>query len=120
MDRKSFEAGYLAAATHGEPPSEQLQAQIDSAYENATRPPQLRSHRGLPVLRLTRRELEALPEYSTSVPTGTTPGKRWRRNVAFSLAGFHPPTEGAVWIVGEYGKDVGGYTPITWYDVEVT
>lgn len=54
------------------------------------------------VLRLTDREFFALPEYSTSLPTGTTPGKRWRRldgahDRAFIARGGKPR-----WQVGEY------------------
>ena len=49
-------------------------------------------------VRLTRREFDELPEYSASVPTGTTIGKRWKRRV-----GPHegPPT----WQMGEYQED---------------
>lgn len=32
------------------------------------------------VIELTRAEFDALPEYSCSLPTGTTLGKRWRKN----------------------------------------
>jgi hypothetical protein len=39
-----------------------------------------------PRLRMTCREFMKLPEYSASYPTGTTPGKRWRR-----LDGAHDP-----------------------------
>lgn len=31
-------------------------------------------------LLLTQSEFDALPEYSASYPTGTTPGKRWKRH----------------------------------------
>lgn len=43
-----------------------------------------------PELVLTNEQLMKLPEYSSSIPTGTTIGKRWRR------------WTGQVWIVGEY------------------
>ena len=57
-------------------------------------------------VQLTRRELEKLPEYSCSLPTGTTIGKRWKRNV-------NPECRGAagmaidrgVWWLGEYAPD---------------
>lgn len=39
---------------------------------------------------ITRKKLAELPEYSTSVPTGTTIGKRWRRDVD------------GQWMIGEY------------------
>lgn len=66
-------------------------------------------------LRLTQAELDALLEYSYSLPTGTTAGKRWKKRV------------GDEWKVGEYGDSFpdprGGRFParvsIKWYDVEV-
>lgn len=56
----------------------------------------------LPTISMTVREFEALPEYSSTLPTGTTPGKRWRRedgvyDRAFIARGGKP-----VWVVGEY------------------
>jgi hypothetical protein len=62
---------------------------------------------------MTRAELLALPEYSTSLPTGTTLGKRWRRDANFwaqrTLAHLHffdgtPQAEDYApkWVVGEY------------------
>lgn len=56
----------------------------------------------LPKLRISAREFEALPEYSCSVPTGTTPGKRWKRldgvyDRSFMARGGKPR-----WMVGEY------------------
>ena len=61
-----------------------------------------------PRLRLTQREFDCLPEYSTTVPTGTTIGKRWKRR---SREGWH---------VGEY-YDIGSKTEvgIYWYDVDI-
>lgn len=47
-----------------------------------------------PPLVLSRADFEALPNYSCSVPTGTTIGKRWRRGV--------PYREPVVWFLGEY------------------
>lgn len=53
---------------------------------------------------LTCEQLMALPEYSTSVPTGQTIGKRWRRW-----------TSGG-WIVGEYQLDPDPkFVQIKWY-----
>lgn len=56
----------------------------------------------LPALRITAREFRALPEYSCSLPTGTTPGKRWKRldgahDRNFLAAGGKPH-----WMIGEY------------------
>jgi hypothetical protein len=42
---------------------------------------------------LTRAEFDALPEYSTSIPTGTTIGKRWKRNMG-----------NGVWWMGSYAE----------------
>ena len=48
----------------------------------------------LPILYLPKNQLKQLPEYSRSLPTGTTIGKRWKRN-----NGTHTePT----WVIGEY------------------
>ena len=72
----------------------------------------------LPPLHLTRAEFEALPEYSCSLPTGTTPGKRWRRHDGahdreFVAAGGVP-----VWIIGEFDPDddgQGSTIKINWF-----
>ena len=67
-------------------------------------------------VRLTRREFEALPEYSTTFPTGTTLGKRWRRNVNAlrrpCCSHLHifdgtrePDFRGPEWWMGEYAPD---------------
>lgn len=74
--------------------------------------------RKLPPLRLTPSEFDALLEYSASLPTGTTPGKRWKR-----LDGAHDLTWKArggkpAWMIGEYdptddGK--GKSIKINWY-----
>ena len=55
-----------------------------------------------PRLRLTPRQFEQLPEYSCSYPTGTTPGKMWKRldgahDHAFFEAGGQP-----YWMVMQY------------------
>lgn len=42
------------------------------------------------ITRLTEKEFEDLPEYSRSLPTGITIGKRWKRN------------EDDLWYMGEY------------------
>ena len=47
-------------------------------------------------IRLYRYELEALPEYSCTMPSGTTEWKMWRCNESF---GTQRP---ASWIVGQY------------------
>lgn len=78
----------------------------------------LRPDAARPVLTMTWPELERLPEYSATVPTGTTEGKRWRRNRdARGRGGYGTPT--SRWMIGEYGPPEGDSVPITWYDVEV-
>lgn len=58
---------------------------------------------------ITEPDLMGLPEYSTSYPTGTTIGKRWRRDVHFRTG--KPPK----WIVGTYVKvDAPGKVGIQW------
>lgn len=74
--------------------------------------------RALPQLRLSLREFKSLPEYSATLPTGTTPGKRWKR-----LDGAHDPAfvrRGGkpAWMIGEYdpADDGQGKTiKIYWY-----
>lgn len=47
---------------------------------------------------LTRKEFDDLPEYSCSLPTGTTVGKQWKRRVPYQIR-VDPPNE---WYLGEY------------------
>lgn len=59
-------------------------------------------YRSLPSMRVTLRELEALPEYSASNPTGAIEGKRWRRHngahdFTFRKAGGVP-----FWVICQY------------------
>lgn len=73
-------------------------------------------------IRMTCREFMKLPEYSATHPTGTTPGKRWRR-----LDGAHDPRSWlpkddpryvqARWFVLEYGEVSadGKHISIKWY-----
>jgi hypothetical protein len=72
----------------------------------------------LKALHLTRAEFDALDEYSATLPTGTTPGKRWKRHDgaydrAFIVAGGKPK-----WMIGEFDPDDDGKGPtikINWY-----
>lgn len=72
----------------------------------------------LPCLHLTKDEFDALLEYSASLPTGTTPGKRWKRldgahDQSFKARGGKPR-----WMIGEYDPtdDGKGKTiRINWY-----
>jgi hypothetical protein len=67
-------------------------------------------------VRMTRAELQRLPEYSSSLPTGTAHGKRWRRDGNFferrACAHLHfwdgtpePGANGESWYLGEYRRD---------------
>lgn len=58
----------------------------------------------IPTMRMTAREFRSLLDYSGSLPTGTIPGKRWKRldgahDPAFIMLGGTPR-----WVIGEYGK----------------
>lgn len=57
---------------------------------------------------ISRKELFDLGEYSCSLPTGTTIGKRWRRDVhAYRRRpdGTYFPDEIHEWKIGEYTED---------------
>lgn len=54
----------------------------------------LRRH---PLVTMTPVELNALPEYSCSLPTGTTIGKRWRKRIPYYT---NQPLQ--CWLVAEY------------------
>lgn len=68
----------------------------------------------LPPYHLTKAEFEALPEYSATLPTGTTPGKMWKRH-----DGAHDPScKEPFWILGQYDPEDDGKGPnikINWY-----
>lgn len=49
----------------------------------------------LPVLPLTAHQMQKLLEYSASIPTGKTIGKRWRRCLDHKRG---------LWAIGEYGE----------------
>ncbi len=69
-------------------------------------------------LHLSRAEFDALPEYSCSLPTGTTPGKRWRRHDGAHDREFIAGGGKPVWWVGEYDPFDDGKGPtikINWY-----
>jgi len=54
---------------------------------------------------LTQKEFNELPEYSCSLPTGTTIGKKWKRNIyAFNPAYCDPRTGNTIedWYLCEY------------------
>jgi hypothetical protein len=56
-------------------------------------------------------EFDALPEYSCSIPTGTTVGKKWKRPVPYEIRTDPPNT----WVLGEYVEcSVPGEIGIEW------
>lgn len=55
----------------------------------------------MPPLSITRAELDALPEYSTTFPTGTVVGKRWKLAPWARLRIRQHPDQ---WIVAEYAE----------------
>ena len=63
-------------------------------------------------------ELNGFSDYSCSLPTGQTVGKRWKCNVRKNAGRFR-------WRVGEYGEpfpeghEFHGDIPIYWYDVVI-
>ena len=84
------------------PDVEECKVKVDDYYAKLT------------PLHLTRAEFDDLDEYSATLPTGTTPGKRWRRHDG----AYDPSCHNPVWIVGEYDPDDDGAGPnikINWY-----
>ncbi len=83
-----------------------------------------------PTLQLTLEELNNLPTYNCSLPTGTPIGKRWKRNfvdrssatfnvVIFGLE-FRFPWWPDAWAIGEYVPcDIPGQVGIRWSVVEL-
>ena len=53
----------------------------------------------LPVEKISRRQFDALLEYSCSSPTGVIPGKVWKRDLRF---GLHTSRSKPVWVLCEY------------------
>lgn len=72
---------------------------------------------GLPPLQITLDELERLPEYRATLPTGTTPGKRWKSEQGWQFA-MKDKLIKTRWIVGEYDPTYNGSDPtikVNWY-----
>lgn len=73
-------------------------------------------HKDLPKLPMTLRELQSLPEYSCSVPTGQTIGKRWRIHSGVYDRKFMEAGGIPTWIVAEYVEcDKPGMIGINYY-----
>lgn len=67
----------------------------------------------LPVERMSKAAFDSLPEYNTTLPTGTRVGKTWKRRV---------PSSGEIhtWMIGEYVKSAKvGFVDIDWRWIEV-
>jgi len=67
-----------------------------------------------PVAKMSIAEFDALPEYSTTLPTGTTIGKKWKRHI---LSGLNQ----GEWWLGEYVEDPNKdakFVGITWKKIE--
>lgn len=60
-------------------------------------------------------ELDSMPEYSTTLPTGTTVGKVWRADKNVNVRGASPEWVVAMYIPDEDPKMVG----IVWFNVEL-
>lgn len=58
----------------------------------------------LRVVVLTPREFEDLPEYSCSIPTGTTTGKMWRRHNGSHDQEYKRSGGRCRWIICGYGQ----------------
>ncbi len=71
-------------------------------------------------VRMTRREFDGLLNYSSSLPSGTTPGKSWRRACDFRHQRPSDP-----WMRGTYGKPYPeghahhGSIPIIWQNIVI-
>lgn len=79
----------------------------------------------LQVTEVTAQELADLPEYSCSIPTGTTIGKRWKKDLRAYDRNPVAVTERAVlgpeWVMGEYVDDPDPeLIGIRWTRIKVT
>ena len=62
---------------------------------------------------LTQAEFDALPDYSCSIPSGTTIGKQWKRR-----RNYHDESSG--WLRGEYAESTRpGRVLINWRNIVV-
>lgn len=71
-----------------------------------------------PVLELAQAEFDRLLDYSASIPTGKTIGKRWKRCILRWRDDEAAVADVANWRIGEYtrlSKDYPGDIDITWY-----
>lgn len=65
---------------------------------------------------MTMAEFRALPEYSMSLPTGTTTGKIWKRDSNWNERRRDKRLT-TIWKLGQYGEVQGEDILIHWYEV---
>lgn len=66
----------------------------------------------MPLVFMERAEMEALPEYSHTLPTRQTIGKQWRRRAATATSG---------WVRGEYVEHTDpALVGIVWCEIALT
>lgn len=63
---------------------------------------------------MTKAEFDQLPEYSCTLPTGTTTGKKWKRRVPYHVG----PGIKNDWRFGMFGRDLpNNQIEIIWRDI---
>lgn len=67
---------------------------------------------------MTMGEFKALSEYSTTFPTGTTPGKVWKREMWYNTS--RKAGTPSRWWLGQYGEIKGDHIDIHWYEIFIT
>lgn len=80
-------------------------------------------------MKMTSAQLKELPEYSMTLPTGTTIGKKWRAHRVPGLAPINTPDCKTIfcghWWQGQYARAIPPHDPekevaILWGKVELT
>lgn len=71
--------------------------------------PGMKLDREARIAEMSMAEFEGLLEYSSSIPTGQTKGKVWKRHMA-----------NGDWWLGEYGETEGTNILIHWYHIGIT
>ena len=67
-------------------------------------------------------QLQSMPEYSTTLPSGTTLFKMWKRNVndSWLLQQAGRPRAEPLWVVGQYHPiELPGEVGIRWFDLQM-
>jgi len=72
------------------------------------------------VVYMIQKELNKYAEYSCSLPTGQSLGKKWVRNQSFLLPADHPKKHIGDWWLGEYVPDPDPkMIGVRWVPIEV-